>query len=101
MKKPLDRIFDVGPYPVAGASTALISGEYDFNAPFEVTVGPSFRQIFSLSTGETRSVIPGGESGQVFQHHYADQVPLWLNGTTRVEQWGKPPEHAETLRLLP
>ncbi len=101
MKKPLDRIFDVGPYPVAGASTALISGEYDFNAPFEVTVGPSFRQIFSLSTGETRAVIPGGESGQVFQDHYADQVPLWLNGTTRVEQWGKPPEHAETLRLLP
>ena len=101
MKKPLDRIFDVGPFPVAGASTAVISGEYDFNAPFEVTVGPSFRQIFSLSTGESRSIIPGGESGQVFQQHYADQVPLWLNGVSRVRTWGKPPEHGETLRLMP
>ncbi len=101
MKKPLDRIFNVGPYPVDGASTALISGEYDFNDPYAVTVGPSFRQIFSLGSGETRAVLAGGESGQVFDPHYADQVPLWLHGTSRIEHWGTLPAQQEVLRLLP
>jgi len=101
LQKPLDRIFNIGPFPVAGASTALISGEYDFNAPFEVTVAPSYRQIFSLSTGETRSIIPGGESGQVYEPHYGDQVSMWLAGETRVQRWDRPPDRGETLRLVP
>ncbi len=101
MRKPFDRIFDVGPFPVSGASTAVISGEYDFNAPFAVTVGPSFRQVFSLSTGETRAVIPGGESGQVFGGHYADQVSMWLKGASRVERFGGVPEHGDLLTLMP
>ena len=84
LKKPLDRIFNIGPFPVSGASTALISFEYDMNTPFDVSVGPSFRQIFDMAgDGEIRSVLPSGESGQVFNPHYADQTTLWLNGAYR------------------
>ena len=101
LEKPLDRIFNVGPFPAPGASTALVSGEYDFNDPFQVTVGPSFRQIFSLGSGEIRSILPGGQSGQVYDRHYADQVQLWLRGINRVASWDKSPESAETLRLRP
>jgi len=84
LRKPLDRIFNIGPFPVAGGSTALVSFEYDINKPFDVTVGPSFRQIFDMGgEGEFRSVLPSGESGQVFHAHYADQTSLWLNGGYR------------------
>jgi penicillin amidase len=101
LKKPFDKIFNVGPFPDPGASTALVSGEYDFNNPFTVTVGPSFRQIFSLGTGEIRAILPGGQSGQLYERHYADQVQMWLHGVNRVEWWNRLPETKETLSLEP
>jgi penicillin amidase len=101
LRKPLDRIFNIGPFPCGGASTALCSGEYSFNDPYRVTVGPSFRQIFDLGDGEMRSVLPGGESGQVFHPHYADQTELWLHGANRVNRWGVQPLQGQRLRLVP
>ncbi len=101
VRKPLDKIFNIGPYPCAGGTTTLISGEYSFNDPYTVTVGPSFRQIFNLGSGEIRSVLPGGESGQVFHAHYADQTDLWLNGVNRATRWGAPPSTGQLLRLEP
>jgi penicillin amidase len=100
LQKPFDKIFNVGPYPVSGASTALVSFEYSFNDPFAVTVAPSFRQIFDLSKeGEIHSVLPSGESGQVFHEHYHDQTELWLNGGYRVSWFSHLPEHG-THRLI-
>lgn len=100
LKKPLDRVFNTGPFPYGGGSTSLVSGEYSFNAPFVVTVGAAFRQIVDFARpGETRRVLPGGQSGQVFHAHYGDQVHLWVNGayrTYRPDAGG-----AEILRLEP
>jgi penicillin amidase len=82
--KPLDRVFNIGPFPVDGGSTALVSNEYSFTEPFTVTVGPSFRQVFDMSPAErVHSILPSGESGQVFHPHYRDQTALWLNGGMR------------------
>lgn len=99
--KPLDKVFNIGPYPAAGGTTAIVSGEFSFNDPFAVTVGPSFRQIFDMKTGEIRSVVPGGASGQVYHQHYRDQVEMWLNGVCRTETWGVPPRRAEKQILEP
>jgi penicillin amidase len=85
LRKPLDRIFNLGPYPAGGASTALMSGEYNLNEPFAMAVGASFRQIFDLgSPSEYRAILSSGESGQVFHPNYDDQVRLWLNGGMRI-----------------
>lgn len=87
-RKPLDRIFNIGPFPVAGGPTALVSCEYSLNEPFGVTVGPSFRQVFDLAgDGAIRSVLPSGQSGQAFHRHYDDQTRLWLNGGYRVSSF--------------
>ncbi len=102
LRKPLDRIFNVGPFPVGGGSTSLISFEYDINRPFDATVGPSFRQIFSMKgDGEFRSVLPSGQSGQVFDDHYADQTGLWLNGGYRTGTFRAAPSGPERLTLEP
>jgi penicillin amidase len=90
LKKPLDKIFNIGPFPYGGASTALTSGEYSFNdvlqpgplnVPFGVTVGASFRRIVDMGKPfEARTILPSGQSGQPFHPHFDDQTPLWLNG---------------------
>ncbi len=102
LRKPLDRIFNLGPYPVGGASTALTSFEYSFNDPFAAAVGPSYRQIFDLGNDrELRAILPSGQSGQVFHPHYDDQTRLWLNGGYRIERRDAGGTHREVLRLEP
>lgn len=82
--RPLDRLFNIGPFPYGGGSTTLMSGEYSFNEPFAVTVGASFRQIFDFARpDEWQSVLPPGQSGQVLHAHYDDQTQLWLHGAYR------------------
>lgn len=90
LQKPLDRIFNIGPYPYGGGATSLVSGEYSFNSPFSVTVAASARQIVDLSLPRSsRRVIPGGQSGQIMHRHYDDQFLLWLNGGYRTSQSDK------------
>ena len=84
LQKPLDKVFNVGPFPVGGGPTTLVSSEYSYNNPFGVTVAASFRRIVDFAhPDEVRSVLPSGQCGQVFHDHYADQTPLWLNGAYR------------------
>jgi len=100
LRKPLDRIFNRGPFPVGGGSTSLISFEYSYNEPFAATVGPSFRQVFDLaSSSELRAILPSGQSGQLFHAHYDDQVRLWLNGGYRIERRDGGSLHQEVFRL--
>jgi penicillin amidase len=102
LQPPLDRIFSIGPYPYPGASTALMSGEYSITAPFAVTVGASYRQIFSFAEEETHlAVLPSGESGQVYNAHYDDQTPLWLHGAYRNVLRSPGRQAWDHLRLLP
>jgi penicillin amidase len=103
-RSPFDRFFNLGPYPVGGASTSMISFEYDLNSPFQVTVGPSFRQVFDLGDWSAwRSVLPAGQSGQIFHPHFDDQTRLWLTGGYRVVRAGagRPTRHALRLDVLP
>ncbi len=80
-RKPLDHVFNIGPFPIAGGGTTLNKSEYRFTAPYGVTVGPSMRQVIDLADPMVAyTVITSGESGQPLQAHYDDQVPLWLNG---------------------
>ena len=102
LQPPLGRIFSIGPYPYPGASTALMSGEYSITAPFAVTVGASYRQIFSFAEEETHlAVLPSGESGQVYNAHYDDQTPLWLHGAYRNVLRSPGRQAWDHLRLLP
>ncbi len=96
LKKPLDKVFSIGPFPYGGGSTSMMSGEYSFNdvlqpndlsKPFGVTVGASFRHIVDMSKPqEARTVLPSGQSGQVFTRHYDDQTALWLHGAYKTSR---------------
>ncbi|HTX19708.1 MAG TPA: penicillin acylase family protein [Bacteroidota bacterium] len=78
---PLGSVFNIGPFPVGGSGTTLNNGEYYLAEPYQVTLGPSMREIVDFAHPEaSRYVIPTGESGQPLNDHYSDQTELWLNG---------------------
>jgi penicillin amidase len=82
----LRRIFNIGPFPIGGSHSTVDKAEFRLGQPFLNDVGPSTRQIFDLSDrNNTHSVTPPGQSGQVFQTHYDDQIQLWLNGGYRTQ----------------
>ncbi len=81
-KSPLDRMFNIGPFPLGGSyntinnATSLISQD-----DFRTFSGPSMRQIVDLSNrNNSLSVITTGQSGHPLSKHFKDQTPLWLNG---------------------
>ena len=80
--KPLDRLFNIGPFPLGGSYTSVNNATYLLNRDnFHVFAGPSMRQIVDLSSMKNSLiVITTGESGHPLDKHFKDQTPLWLNG---------------------
>ncbi|MCU0643570.1 MAG: penicillin acylase family protein [bacterium] len=80
--KPLDKLFNIGPFPVGGSYTSVNNAGYFLDKnDFHVNVGPSMRQIIDLSNiNNSLSVITTGQSGHPLSKHYKDQAPLWLSG---------------------
>ncbi|MFO7446468.1 MAG: penicillin acylase family protein [Ignavibacteriaceae bacterium] len=88
----LDKVVNIGPYPVGGDGTTLFNTEYPFYEPIEAfprfnhkefqnTVGPSMRYIFDFANpDEFYLVLPTGQSGNVMSDHYKDMASMWLEG---------------------
>jgi penicillin G amidase len=80
----VNNIFSKGPYAVSGHSMSINKSDYNWNRPFEVSLGPSIRRIIDFSSpGRSLSVLPTGQSGNPFSTHYGDQTDLWLEGRYR------------------
>ncbi len=80
--KPLNLIFNRGPYPAGGDQDTLRRARSVPRFPFPPAgVVAALRFVADLSDWEKcRIVIPGGQSGHVSSRHYADLIPLWLDG---------------------
>jgi penicillin G amidase len=79
--KLLAQFFNIGPFPIGGSHSTVNVGQYFIAHSYTSAVGPSMRQVFNLADiNDTRTVLPPGQSGQVFSDHYKDQITLWLNG---------------------
>lgn len=78
--KPLDKVTDIGPFPLGGDVTTINNAEWKFEQPFRVVLGPSMRLICDMQDSTVQMIVPGGNSGQPLSAHYANQMQLWLNG---------------------
>jgi penicillin amidase len=80
--KPLDKLFNRGPFPVGGdATTVWATGISRFDLSCDGTVGPPFRFIADL--GDLRNswgLLVPGQSGQPGSKHYDDQMQAWFEG---------------------
>lgn len=80
MLKPLDRIFNRGPYPVGGDIDTVNMGASLVNQPETVITVPSYRQVVSLANlKEALSMHHPGQSGHPASKHYDDFIKPWLN----------------------
>lgn len=80
--KPLDRLFNRGPYPMGGdATTVWATGISRHDLSCEGTIGPPFRFIADLSDlRNSWGLLAPGQSGQPGSTHYDDQVQAWFDG---------------------
>lgn len=82
MQKPLDRLFNIGPFAVAGGRETPNNLKYAIGpAPFAVKSGPSTRRVIDFSDpSKAVGINPTGQSGVLFDTHYADQAELFAEG---------------------
>jgi penicillin amidase len=104
--KPLDRLFNRGPYPLGGDGTTVwATGGHLHDLSSEVIVGPPFRFIADL--GDLRNslgLLAPGQSGQPGSRHYDDQIQAWFTGEYHPMVYARQDVERETearLRLLP
>jgi penicillin amidase len=78
--------FNAGPFEV-GSSVEVINNmgfRMDGDNDYPVTFGPSTRRIVDFSNiDNSRSILPTGNSGNVFSQHYKDQAEMFVNGEFR------------------
>jgi penicillin amidase len=80
-KKPLDRIFNLGPFPIGGSHLTINNKFYYYDKPYHACLGASARLIVDLSNiDNSLHVLPSGESGHLQSPHHRDQIDLYLNG---------------------
>jgi penicillin amidase len=80
-RKPLNHIFNIGPYPVSGNQLTVNKKQYDYTNPYNTLVGASQRMIVDMSDPPASlHVLPTGQSGLLGSPHYRDQTALYLNG---------------------
>ncbi len=98
----IGRAWTLGPYPASGGPYTPSAGQYLHDRPVDMRVGASYRHVIDFADPEraSRMVLYGGQSGSIGSRHYADQMPLWLDGTSlpmRLSTW---PETGRDLRLV-
>lgn len=86
-QKPLDKIFNVGPFPVPGGHEVPNNlAQRNGSAPWGVVYGPSTRRLIDFARPqEALGVNPVGQSGVWPDAHYRDQAELLAKGQYRRE----------------
>ena len=81
-KKPMDKVFNLGPFPWGGDANTLNQAAVSFldptaNSPFVA----SMRMAVDVGNWDAnRFILPGGQSGNPMSPHYDDQLDLYREG---------------------
>lgn len=83
----LKKYFNVGPFSIPGNSETINNFMFTLedDGTYEVTAGPSTRRIvdFADIEGNSWSILPTGQSGNVLSPHYDDQAEMHSKGEFR------------------
>jgi penicillin amidase len=82
LQKPLDQVFDRGPFPIGGDTDTPCQTAIRPDDPYDNKAwAPSFRQIVDMGDlSRSVAIIPPGQSGQLGSPHYDDLIQPWLKG---------------------
>lgn len=99
---PLDKVFNVGPFGVPGGRETPnnLSGPIG-PAPWAVTMGPSTRRAIDFAhPGAASGGNPVGQSGVLFDAHYADQAASHARGEAQAQHLDEADVAAHTRSTL-
>jgi len=84
-QKPLNLLFDVGPFPAPGGREVVNNlAQAVGPAPWAVTYGPSTRRVIDFADpARAVSINPVGQSGVLLDAHRADQAAAYIAGQYR------------------
>jgi penicillin amidase len=84
-------IFNRGPFPVGGDATTPNQSSHAPKLPLGlVQVTAAYRQVYDVGMwDDAKSVTTSGQSGHPMSEHYADQIPMWLEGAYHAMPWNR------------
>lgn len=81
LKLIVNNLLNKGPYSIRGNHTSINKGEYRWDEPFDMVVGPSIRRIIDFSDlSKTLSILPTGQSENPLSQYYGNQTDSWIDG---------------------
>ena len=96
----LDDLFNVGRYEVPSAKDALCKYEFKLTdtVDFEVFSGPAMRVSLDFEdVNASESILPTGQSGNVFSPYYNNQADMYHSGEFRKQRMDK--EEIEAVKI--
>jgi len=88
-KEPMDRVFNVGPFPAGGGEEVINKIAFKLN-PEGIYIsrsGPAMRILLDFNDLENSiSINPTGASGNFMNPHYDDQAAMYVNGQFRTQK---------------
>lgn len=89
LQKPLDQVFNRGPYPIGGDTDTPCQTAMHPHDPYDNKAwSPSFRQIVDMGDlANSLVMVPPGQSGNVASPHYDDLIQMWLEGAYYPMLW--------------
>jgi penicillin amidase len=91
-KKPLDKLFNRGPYPYGGDPNTVWQASFVPKLPISPAGGftASWRMICDLGDWDaSRAVHTTGQSGHPASPHYDDMIWMWLRGQYHPMLWAR------------
>ena len=91
-QKPLDVIFNIGPYPIRGGIETLDNQSFEMNKKgvYKVNLSAGLRRTIDFADPENAySIIPSGQSGNFMSGYYRDQTKMYINGKVRKEMMNR------------
>jgi penicillin amidase len=91
-QKPLNHLFNVGPFAAMGGNETIVNHGFRLNTGgrYPVSFGPAMRIIIDFADIENSlSVNPTGQSGFFLSDHYDDQAALYNSGKFRKQMMNR------------
>jgi penicillin amidase len=102
LQKPFDEVFNRGPFPIGGDTDTPCQTGMQPDSPYDNKAWtPSFRIIVDMGDlGNSFTITPPGQSGQLTSEHYDDLMEPWLLGEPHPMLWTRAQVEAEAKSRL-
>ncbi|MFD2169282.1 penicillin acylase family protein [Tumebacillus lipolyticus] len=79
--KPLNLLYNNGPYAYGGSNVTVGAASYSRGKPFSIVLGAPWRFVIDMNKIDgAKDVLTMGASAQLGSDHYQDQTEMWLEG---------------------